>query len=467
MNGYLLALTLYGAALLGAGLFLSRHVRTAADFFVAGRKLNAGLLFTTLLMANIGAGSTIGAASLGYRLGMSGWWWVGSAGIGTLILAFTVGPRIWRVASDLKLYTAGDYLERRYGSPVRTLVAVLLWFGSLAILAGQLIAFASILSVVAGTAKATGCVLGGVVAVVYFSLGGLRAAVWINLLQLVVTVLGFALGLPFALAAVGGWSGLQQTIAQQSQGAEAFFSPVGIGAAEILAYLALLAPSFIVSPGLLQKIYGGKDESTVRWGTAASGAALLLFAALPVVFGMIAQAVSPGLPEADLALPTVIVEVLPFTLGALLLASLFSAELSSADAILFMFSTSLTRDLYPRFFRSPLSEERLLRASRWISLSAGLLGVLLAVALEGVIQTLTIFYGLLSVSLFMPLIVGLYSRRFSAGTCLVSISLGLASALVYEAADAEFLIGATAVGILVSAAAFATAAAVRALSQSN
>lgn len=57
------------------GLWISRKVSTTSDFFVAGRRLGPGLLFSTLVAANIGAGSTVGAAGLGYRDGLSAWWW--------------------------------------------------------------------------------------------------------------------------------------------------------------------------------------------------------------------------------------------------------------------------------------------------------------------------------------------------------------------------------------------------------
>src|SRR5262245_63801712 len=100
---YLFILIGYAVLMIVLGAILSRRVRTSSDFFVAGRGLNAGLLFSTLLAANIGAGSTVGATGLGYRDGLSAWWWVGSAGVGSLILAFTGGPEIWRCARASKL----------------------------------------------------------------------------------------------------------------------------------------------------------------------------------------------------------------------------------------------------------------------------------------------------------------------------------------------------------------------------
>src|SRR5690606_30309850 len=357
MNLYLLVLVLYGTALIGLGIWLSRSVKRVPDFFIAGRRLGPGLLFSTVLAANIGAGSTVGAAGLGYMLGLSGWWWVGSAGLGSLVLAFLVGPRIRRRAQKFDYLTVGDFLEHRYGTSVRSAIGVILWLISLAILAGQLMAFSRVLEVVAGTSKTTGCLLGGIVVVSYFSAAGLQGTAWINLLQLVVKGIGFVLAVPFALAAVGGWQKLQENILSSGAHGPEYFSLTGIGSEAILAYLVMLVPSFFVSPGLLQKVYGARDDRAVRLGVGLNALVLLLFAFLPVILGMIAASAVPDLAHEDLALPTVMVELVPFWLGSILLAAVFSAEISSADAILFMLSTSLARDLYQTYI-NPQIEDR-------------------------------------------------------------------------------------------------------------
>src|SRR5687767_15515022 len=98
MNLQLVLLCLYSVLLVVIGLWIARYVKSASDFFVAGRRLTAPLLFSTVLAANIGAGSTIGATGQAYRDGLSAWWWNGSAAIGSLLLAFVIGPRIWRIA---------------------------------------------------------------------------------------------------------------------------------------------------------------------------------------------------------------------------------------------------------------------------------------------------------------------------------------------------------------------------------
>ena len=106
-------------------------MRGASDFFVAGRRLGPGLIFSTMLAANIGAGSTVGATALGYTNGISAAWWVGSAAIGSVVLAFWIGPAMRRQAEAHQLRTVGDYLEHRYSAAVRGVAAAILWIGSL------------------------------------------------------------------------------------------------------------------------------------------------------------------------------------------------------------------------------------------------------------------------------------------------------------------------------------------------
>jgi len=303
-------LLLYVVLITAVGLAIGRRVSGTSDFFVAGRTLGPVLLFATLLAANIGAGSTVGAAGLGYENGLAAWWWVGSAGIGTLILALWLGPRMWRVARDNSLRTVGDYLEHRYGPSVRAAIAMLLWLGTLAILAGQLIAMAWILEVVAGAPRWLGAVVGGVVMTVYFVAGGLLSSAWVNLVQLLVLMVGFLIAVPLAVEGAGGLSAVMDH-ARTVPGRMDFMSNGESG----WMYLILLAPAFIVSPGILQKIFGARDVRTVRLGVGACAVALMLFAILPPALGMVAHAVAPGLEDAETALPVILTEGVPAWVG--------------------------------------------------------------------------------------------------------------------------------------------------------
>jgi SSS family solute:Na+ symporter len=430
MNLYLAALLVYAAFLMGLGLWVGRRVRTSADFLVAGRRLGPGALFATFLAANIGAGSTVGATGLGYRFGLSAWWWVGSAGIGTLLLAQFIGPRIWTIAQRHRLSTLGDYLELRYSRAVKAVVALLFWFGALAILAGQLIAISWILTVVIDLPKWAGCSIGGAVAILYCTAGGLTGSAFINRFELAVTLSGLVLAVPFSLHALGGWSHLHLLIAQQSlAAAPARFSLIGAGPHQILAWIAILVPSFIVSPGLIQKLYGARSAAAVRTGISLNSIGQLLFAFVPPILGLCALAAFPHLANPELALPSAMKLLLPRWLGLWTLASIFSAELSATDAILFMLSSSLTVDLYQTFLNPKAEGPRLLAVGRVVCVLAGIAGIFLAIALPSIIAAVSLFYGLIAVVLFVPVLAGLYAKRALASAALTSIAVALATTL--------------------------------------
>ena len=188
----------------------------ADDFFVSGRSLGAGLIFATFLAPNIGAGSTVGATDLAYREGLSAWWWNGSAGLGSLVLAFWIGPRIWREAKRHNLLTVGDFLEQRYGRAVRGLAAGLIWVGTLWVLCAQLNGIAAVLRIAGGVSHAVGCLIGALVITAYFVGGGLASAARVNAIQLAVKLAGFALAMPLAVAAAGGWPTVHRSIRARS-----------------------------------------------------------------------------------------------------------------------------------------------------------------------------------------------------------------------------------------------------------
>jgi SSS family solute:Na+ symporter len=439
VTGTLVLLLLYASLMVGAGFLVTRRVRGSGDFFVAARSLPASMVLVTMLASNIGAGSTVGATGLGYRHGLSAWWWSGSAAIGCLVLGLLVAPRMHRLASAHGFFTVGDFLEWRFDRSVRVLVAAVLWLGTLALLAGQLIAMAWAFEVIAGLPRAAGAVLSALVLVLYFSGGGLLASAWVNLLQLATLLLGFVLAIPFAWSAAGGWEGLRAAAGPEA--GAAYGSLTGMGAAGILGLAAVFVPSFFVSPGLVQKTFGARSPSAARWASVGNSAALAVFAFVPALFGMAMRAVEPGLSNPELALPRLTTDVLPPWLGGLALAALFAAEISTADAVLFMLATSLSRDLFQAVLRPTATDVELLRVGRLAAVAGGGLGVGLALVLPSVASALKLFYTVMTAALLMPLLVGLLSRRPGAAHARAAIG-----ASVLTTAGLHLALGAGTVG---------------------
>ena len=163
----------------------------------------------------------------------------------------------------------------------------------------------------------------------------------------------------------------------------------------------------------------------MRTGVGLNALVLLIYAPVPAILGLVALATHPGLPHRDLALPTLLMHDVPAWVGSLGLAALFSAEVSAADAILFMLSTSLSRDLYLRFVNPAADDAQVLRVARYAAVAGGVAGTALAIVSKTIVDALGIFYTLLAVSLFVPLMAGLYDRRASSVSALAAAAAGV------------------------------------------
>ncbi len=162
---------------------------------------------------------------------------------------------------------------------------MLLAVGTLAILAGQLIAGAAVLEVVAGLPRWQGVAIGGVAMTLYFTAGGLLSSAWVNAVQLVVLLGGFMIAMPMVLARVGGSA---RSRGRRSSGT--FWDPLySAGAFSGWTMLILLGPGFVISPGLVQKAFGAESIRAVRIGLGVAAIAQLVFSFLPVLLGMAAR----------------------------------------------------------------------------------------------------------------------------------------------------------------------------------
>jgi SSS family solute:Na+ symporter len=197
-------------------------------------------------------------------------------------------------------------------------------------------------------------------------------------------------------------------------------------------WIITLGPAFVISPGLMQKAYGASSEKAVAKGIGVQAIALALFAFIPALLGMAARAIHPGLTDPNVVLPTLFVEALPAGLGAIALAAVFSAEVNTCDALLFMLATSLSQDLYKRFLKPDASDKQLLVVARLAAVLGGVGGVLFALELATIIDALRIFYTILGVTLLVPVVGGLYVKRAGMPEALTAMGAGIATLFVVK-----------------------------------
>ena len=131
----------------------------------------------------------------------------------------------------------------------------------------------------------------------------------------------------------------------------------------------------------------------------------------------------PGIQFRDIT--TLLRDDLPPWLGALALAALFSAEVSTADAVLFMLSTSLARDLYAGHLRRDASQGDQLRVVRIAAVLSGALGIAIAIWAGSIVRTMSLFYSVLSGSLFVPVVAGVFLPRADRRHALAAMVVGV------------------------------------------
>ena len=296
--------------------------------------------------------------------------------------------------------------------------------------------------------KLAGCIAGAAIVSIYFIAGGLLSTAYVNLVQLAVKLVGFALVTPIAMALAGGWSAItSDPIAPR---------PV----CRRLGSIRMAAP-VLSRPGVhrlarawCRRRSGRATPQAIRKGVAINGVALIIFAAVPTIIGLSARTMFPDIHR-DLAFATM-AAALPPLVGGLALAAVFSAEASAADAVLLMLATSASKDLYRGFVRPDASDRDILRIARITAVIGGVFGVGLAMMHETILQTISTFYALLIVTLFVPVVGGLYGGGRGRRQGLASLA-GVPVLLAVHLATNGAGYGAitpTIAGVLVSAVAF-------------
>jgi len=436
----LIIIAVYFAGMIAVGVVSRRKARGADDFFVAGRKGSSLLITGSLLATIVGGSATVGMAGLGFTRGLTGAWWLLVGSIGLVVLGFFFAKKVRKFA----LYTLPELVKEQYDGRVALAASLLIVVSWVGIVAGQIVAAGKIMSVVGIGDPLLWMVLFAVVFVVYTVLGGQHAIIRTDTLQTVIIFAGIFGGLALLLSRLGGFSGLKSSLSP-----EQFAFPVGpqFGGYELIALLLLVGLTYVVGPDMYSRLFCAKDGGTARASVLWTALLIIPVALGITVIGMGASVLFPEIAS-EQAFPTVIKEVLPPFLGGVVLAALLCAVMSSADTCLLSASTILTMDVIKRF-KPSLNEGRILSLSRWGIVGLGLLSLILALVVKGVISALLFAYTVYTAGLVLPVIAGFYRSRLKVTPlgALVAIVGGGSAALVSRLLDIKYLdVGALLIG---------------------
>ncbi len=430
---------LYLVAMLAFGWWGKSRTKNNSDFLVAGRRLGPFLYTGTMAAVVLGGASTVGGVGLGYKFGISGMWLVVAIGLGVLLLSLLFAPTLQK----LKIYTVSQMLSLRYGQETTKMSGIVMLAYTIMIAATSTGAYATIFVVLFGWDRWLAIAIGGVIVLVYSTIGGMWSITLADQVQFIIKTVGiFLLMLPFAWNAAGGLSGIQDRVEAS------FFQWDGIGVQTIITYFVIYTLGLLIGQDIWQRVFTARTPQVARWGGASAGIYCILYGVAGALIGMAAAVALPNIDVANLGKDAVYAEVatylLPMGIGGIVMAAAVAAMMSTASGALIAAATVARKDVVPfvaSWFGKKIdtsdtsNPEHDVNANRWYVLILGLVVVGISIALNDVVFALTIAYDILVGGLLVAIIGGLVWKRGTGLGAAWSMAVGcivtIASLILY------------------------------------
>ncbi|MFI8945155.1 sodium:solute symporter [Streptomyces sp. NPDC053750] len=415
-----IVIVVYLAGMLAMGWWGMRRAKSKSEFLVAGRRLGPAMYSGTMAAIVLGGASTIGGVGLGYQYGLSGAWMVVTIGLGILALSVFFSARIAR----LKVYTVSEMLDLRYGGKAGVISGVVMWAYTLMLAVTSTIAYATIFDVLFDVNRTLAIVLGGSIVVAYSTLGGMWSITLTDMVQFVVKTIGvLLLLLPIAVVKAGGFSEMKAQLPTE------YFDPLGIGGETIFTYVLIYTFGMLIGQDIWQRVFTAGSDRTAKWGGTVAGTYCLVYAVAGAVIGTAAKVLYPKLASPDDAFATIVKDELPMGVRGLVLAAALAAVMSTSSGALIACATVANNDIWSRLrgaVRGPEGEDGHdeVKGNRAFILAMGVAVILISIALNDVVEALTVAYNLLVGGLLVPILGGLLWKRGTAQGALAAVAVG-------------------------------------------
>ncbi|MFI1471144.1 sodium:solute symporter [Streptomyces wuyuanensis] len=413
-------IVVYLAGMLAMGWWGMRRAKSKSEFLVAGRRLGPSMYSGTMAAIVLGGASTIGGVGLGYKYGLSGAWMVFTIGLGLLALSIFFSARIAR----LKVYTVSEMLDLRYGGRAGLITGVVMWAYTLMLAVTSTIAYATIFDVLFDMNRTVAIILGGSIVVAYSTLGGMWSITLTDMVQFVVKTIGvLLLLLPIAVVKAGGFAEMKAQLPTE------YFAPFGIGGETIFTYVLIYTFGMLIGQDIWQRVFTARDDKVARWGGTVAGTYCLAYALAGAVIGTAAKVLYPNLANADDAFATIVKDELPLGVRGLVLAAALAAVMSTSSGALIACATVANNDIWQRLRgavtrRADGEAHDEVKGNRMFILVMGIAVIGIAIALNNVVEALTVAYNLLVGGLLVPILGGLLWKRGTVYGALTSVVVG-------------------------------------------
>jgi len=391
---------IYIIAVLALGIYASREgKKTKRDYFLAGDKLPWWMIGGSILASNISTHQIVGVMGVAYNRGFVAvvieW---GAILIGFNALLWIFLPFYLRNG----FYTVPEFLQKRFGGVSRTIYSLLVLLTYIFVEIGAVLFLGAIsLHELLGISMLTSILGIAIFTGIYTIVGGLRAVVWTEMLQICVLLLGMVVLSIATIHAAGGISALMDTSKNWK-----IFLPANdpdfpwtqyLGGALCISVFYFATNQFIV-----QRTLAAKNEWHARIGVIFGQYLKFLTPFLVIAPALVAVKLFPNLAKPDLLFVTLVEHLLPSGLIGLVMAALMSAVMSHLSGAINSSTTIMTIDIYLPYINKNATEAQSIRFGRIAGIAIIILGIISTVLLIKYSEKPVFLYLLNAYGLFTP-----------------------------------------------------------------
>ena len=454
-------LILYFVFVIGICAALKRFMKGSTDFFLSGRSIPAWVTGLAFLSANLGAQEVIGMAASGAKYGImtSHFYWVGAIPA-MVFLAIFMMPFYY----GSKARSVPEYLKMRFDEKTRGFNAIS--FAVMTVFSSgiSLHALARLLETLVHWNYWTCIIVSASIVLVYIFLGGLTSAIYNEVLQFFMIVLGFAPLVFLGLKDVGGWTALKEKLQpvaiEQHFPADAWShswvhmnsfaeNPMGIGWFGMVAGLG-----FVLSFGywctdflVVQRAMAADSMSAARRTPLIAAVPKMLFPARVILPGMIAIALhhasggkflpigADGTPDYNMTIPVMLARYFPTGLLGIGFTALMASFMSGMAGNVTAFNTVWTYDIYQSYIAPGKSDTHYLWMGRWATVAGILISIGAAVVaskFNNIMDMLQLVFGFVNAPLFATFLLGMFWKRTTGHGAFFGLLSGTVAAAIYH-----------------------------------
>jgi SSS family solute:Na+ symporter len=424
-----LILVLYFAFVIGIGWKLRKTVTSAGEFLTAGHHVPVWITSLAFLAANLGAQEVVGMCASGAKYGImtSHFYWIGAVPamlfVGVFMMPFYYGS---------KARSVPEYLKMRFDEKTRGLNAIT--FAVMTVFSSgiSMYALAKMFKLVLNWEFNSSILLSAAIVLAYTYLGGLTSAIYNEVLQFFLIVIGFA---PLAVLSVqraGGWNGIEQrlpgvmTHAWQYAGS-ASQNPMGVEAFGLIAGLG-----FVLSFGywctdflVVQRAMAADSMSAARRTPLLAAFPKMVMPFIVILPGIAALALTKmgsgyALPpkgdayDYDQALTTLMAQFYPSGLLGVGITALMASFMSGMAGNVTAFNTVFTYDIYQSYIRPNAPDRHYLtvgRVTTVVGIALSIATAYLAAQFNDIMDFLQLVFGFVNAPLFATFLLGMFWKR--------------------------------------------------------